>query len=340
MAKQNIGKASSKIVSTASSSAPASGQGSHPDYKIDFVRLAPFMGAFTIMLTVAAITLMLTKGFNYGIDFAGGTEMQVKFDHAVTAQELRTTLAGAGVAEPNVQSFGGPNEFLIRLGTPEGADDNIRNQRNNEVLAKVKTALNEKLGLKAEQIGRVDTVGPQVGSDLKKNGMLAAFYSFLVILIYISVRFDYVYAPGAIVCVLHDAIMILGIFSLLGREVNIQIIASVLTLIGYSMNDTIVTFDRIRETAPIYRDRSLAYIINKAINDMLGRTFLTAGATMLACLGLYLFGGGVIADIAFTLIIGILIGTYSSIYVAAPMIMVMEKLFPSGALPHTELKHA
>lgn len=327
-------------VGSSSASPGVSGGSSHPDYKIDFVRLAPFMGAFTIFLTIAAITLMMTKGFNYGIDFAGGTEMQVKFDHPVSAQELRTTLQSAGVREPNVQSFGGANEFLIRLGTPEGADDNIRNQKNNEVLAKVKAALSEKLGLKAEQIGRVDTVGPQVGSDLKKNGMLAAFYSFLVILIYISVRFDYVYAPGAILCVVHDAIMILGIFSLLGREVNIQIIASVLTLIGYSMNDTIVTFDRIRETAPIFRDRSLSYIINKAINDMLGRTFLTAGATLLACFGLYFFGGGVISDIAFTLIVGIFIGTYSSIYVAAPMIMVMEKIVPSGALPHTELKHA
>jgi preprotein translocase subunit SecF len=229
---------------------------------------------------------------------------------------------------------------LIRLGTPEGKDENEQNKRNNETLQKVKEALTTKLELTPEGLRRVDTVGPQVGSELKKNGMLAAFYSFLVILIYISVRFDYVYAPGAILCVVHDAIMILGIFSLLGREVNIQIMASILTLIGYSMNDTIVTFDRIRETAPQHREKSLAYIINKAINDMLGRTFLTAGATMLACLGLYFFGGGVISDIAFTLIVGIIIGTYSSIYVAAPSIMVMEKIVPSGALPHTELKHA
>lgn len=310
------------------------------DFKIDFVRLAPMMGILTLILTAIAIGLIMIKGFNYGIDFAGGTEMQVKFDQPVTAEQLRSTLESAGVKDPNVQSFGGENEFLVRLGTPEGENENVQNKKNNEILAKVKEALTTKLGLKPAGIGRVDTVGPQVGSELKKNGMLAAFYSFLVILIYISVRFDYVYAPGAILCVFHDAIMILGIFSFLGREVNIQIIASVLTLIGYSMNDTIVTFDRIRETAPQYRDRSLAYIINKAINDMLGRTFLTAGATLLACFGLYFFGGGVIADIAFTLIVGIFIGTYSSIYVAAPLIMVMEKIVPSGGLPHTELKHA
>lgn len=332
--------AKSNQVPAKKSQGAVSASSAHPDFKIDFVRLAPFMGFMTLILTVVAIAFITLKGFNYGIDFAGGTEMQVKFDKTTTAEQVRKTLEEAGVKEPNVQSFGGENEFLIRLGTPDAPDENTQNKRNNETLAKVKEALTSKLGLTAEGLRRVDTVGPQVGHDLKKNGMLAAFYSFLVILIYISVRFDYVYAPGAIICVLHDAIMILGIFSVLGREVNIQIMASILTLIGYSMNDTIVTFDRIRETAPQFREKSLAYIINKAINDMLGRTFLTAGATMLACLGLYFFGGGVIADIAFTLIVGIVIGTYSSIYVAAPSIMVMEKIVPSGALPHTELKHA
>jgi preprotein translocase subunit SecF len=313
---------------------------SHPEFKIDFIKIAPMMGIFTLFLTIAAISLITFKGFNYGIDFAGGTEMQVKFDKTVTAEELRGALKEAGVRDPGVQSFGGENEFLIRIGTPEAENENAQNAKLTATITKVKETLKSKFGLSEEALRRVDTVGPQVGHDLKKNGMLAAFYSFLVILIYISVRFDYVYAPGAIICVVHDAIMILGIFSLLGREVNIQIIASVLTLIGYSMNDTIVTFDRIRETAPLHRDRSLAFIINKAINDMLGRTFLTAGATLLACFGLYFFGGGVISDIAFTLIVGIFIGTYSSIYVAAPAIMVMEKLAPSGGLPHTELARA
>ncbi|CAN5631284.1 protein translocase subunit SecF [soil metagenome] len=312
----------------------------HPEYRFDFIRIAPFMAALTLFLTAGALSLIFIKGFNYGIDFAGGTEMQVKFDKAVTAEDLRSALKEAGVRDPGVQSFGGENEFLLRIGTPDGENENVQNTRLTATILKVKETLKAKFGISEEGLRRVDTVGPQVGSDLKKNGMLAAFYSFLVILIYISIRFDYVYAPGAILCVLHDAVMILGIFSLLGREVNIQIIASVLTLIGYSMNDTIVTFDRIRETAPLHRDRSLAFIINKAINDMLGRTFLTAGATLLACVGLYFFGGGVIADIAFTLIVGIFIGTYSSIYVAAPAIMVMEKLAPSGGLPHTEMQRA
>jgi preprotein translocase subunit SecF len=148
-------------------------------------------------------------------------------------------------------------------------------------------------------------------------------------LIYVAMRFDYKYAPGAVLCLVHDSIVTLGVFSLLGREFNIQIMAAVLTLIGYSLNDTIVTFDRIRETVPHYRDRGLKFIINKAINDMFVRTLLTSFSTMLAVLGLLIFGSGVISDIAFTLCIGILIGTYSSIYVAAPLIMVMEKIKPA-----------
>ncbi len=318
----------------------ASASGANSELKYDFVKIAPLMGVVTLLLTIAAIFLITFKGFNYGIDFAGGTEMQVKFDKPVTAEELRGALREAGVKEPGVQRFGGENEFLIRIGTPEAENENAQNAQLTAMITKVREVLVQKFDVKPEGVGRVDTVGPQVGSDLKKNGMLAAFYSFLVLLIYISIRFDYVYAPGAILCVAHDAIMILGIFSLLGREVNIQIIASILTLIGYSMNDTIVTFDRIRETAPEHRDRPLAFIINKAINDMLGRTILTAGSTMLACIGLYVFGGGVISDIAFTLILGIVIGTYSSIYVAAPLIIVMEKFVPSGGLPHTELQRA
>lgn len=319
---------------------PNTNSTAHPDYKIDFVKLAPASAIFTIIITIAALAVIMVKGFNYGIDFSGGTEMQVQFSKPVQAEEVRVALREAGVHDPGVQSFGGENEFLVRIGTPEGASDDIRNQKLTETLAVVKQTLATKFELPPEGLKRVDTVGPQVGAELKKNGLLAAFYSFIVLMIYISVRFDYVYAPGAIACLVHDCIMILGLFSVLGREVNIQIIAAILTLIGYSLNDTIVTFDRIRETAPLYRDKPLAYIINKAINDMLGRTFLTAGATLLACFGLYFFAGGVIADISFTLLVGIIIGTYSSIYVAAPLIMVMEKFVPSGALPHTEAKTA
>jgi preprotein translocase subunit SecF len=195
----------------------------------------------------------------------------------------------------------------------------------------LRAGLEKSFSDKGLEVRRVDSVGPAIGAELKRNGILAALYSFLVILIYVAVRFDYKYAPGAVLCLVHDSLFTLGIFSLIGKEVNTQIMAAVLTLIGYSLNDTIVTFDRIRETAPKNRDKSLKYIINRAINDMLGRTILTAGTTLLACTALYIAAGGVIEDIAFTLIIGILIGTYSSIYVAAPLILVMDKVQRSVA---------
>jgi preprotein translocase subunit SecF len=297
----------------------------HDFGRFDFVKAAPIMGGISLLLTVLALVLILTKGMNYGIDFAGGTEVQVRFKQSVDAAQLREAIAAAGVKDPTVQSFGSNNEFLIRLESPKGTTDKETNDLNNANVARVRGALKEKFSLPDEGVLRVDTVGPQVGSELKRNGFLAAFYCFLVILIYVALRFDYKFAPGAVLCLVHDSIVTVGVFSLLGREFNVQIMAAVLTLIGYSLNDTIVTFDRIRETIPHYRNRSLVFIINKAINDMMGRTLLTSGMTMTAVLALFFFGGGVISEIAFTLIIGILIGTYSSIYVAAPLVLVMDK---------------
>ncbi|RYZ68327.1 MAG: protein translocase subunit SecF, partial [Proteobacteria bacterium] len=260
-----------------------------------------------------------------------GTEMQVRFDKSVEVSELRKTIEEQGVQDPNVQAFGSDREYLIRLDTPQAATEKEANGLITATVEKIKGALKTKFGMTDAGVLRVDTVGPQIGSELKKNGLLAAFYSFLVILIYVGIRFDYKYAPGAVICLIHDSIVTVGVFSLLGREFNVQIMAAVLTLIGYSLNDTIVTFDRIRETTPHYRGKSSTWIINKAINDMLGRTILTASTTMLAVLGLFFFGGGVISEIAFTLIIGIVVGTYSSIYVAAPLVLIMEKFAQNKA---------
>ena len=294
--------------------------------RFDFVKAAPLMGSISLILTLVALVLIFTKGLNYGIDFAGGTEIQVRFDQAVGQGDITAALKSVGVNDPSVQSYGSDREYLIRLESPHGATEKETNDLINANVANVRGALKDKFALKDEGLLRVDTVGPQVGSELKRNGFLAAFYCFLVILIYVGIRFDYQYAPGAVLCLVHDSIVTVGVYSLLWREFNVQIMAAVLTLIGYSLNDTIVTFDRIRETAPLNRDRSMSFIINKSINDMFNRTLLTSGATMTAVVALYFFGGGVISEIAFTLIIGILIGTYSSIYVAAPLILVVQKL--------------
>ena len=304
----------------------AAGGDAHDFGRWDFVKMAPLMGGISLVATILSIVLLMTKGLSYGIDFAGGTEVQVKFSQAVDASSLREVVAATGLVGASVQALGDQNEFLIRMETVHGKSDKETNELLKANIVKLTSALQSKFELGADGIRRVDTVGPQVGSELMRNGLLAAFYSFLVILIYVAIRFDYKYAPGAVLCLVHDSVFTLGIFSLLGREFNVQIMAAVLTLIGYSLNDTIVTFDRIRETLPSFRDRGLTWVINRAINDMLGRTILTAGATMIAVVALYALGGGVIAEIAFTLMIGIVIGTYSSVYVAAPLVLVMEKL--------------
>jgi preprotein translocase subunit SecF len=299
----------------------------------DFVKLAPLMGGFSLLATIISLLVIFGKGFNYGIDFAGGTEVQVKFSQKVDASDLRKYTESIGLKNTSVQSIGDQNEFLIRMESAKAASDKESAEIERSDVKKLTNGLKQKYNLSEDGIRRIDSVGPQVGSELKRNGFLAAFYSFLVILIYVAIRFDYKYAPGAVVCLIHDSIFTLGIFAILGREVNVQIMAAVLTLIGYSLNDTIVTYDRIRETYPAYREYGLKFIINKAVNDMLGRTILTAGCTFMAVLALYLLGGGVISDIGFTLVIGILIGTYSSVYVAAPLILVMDSLSKKKVLP-------
>lgn len=299
-------------------------------FGFDYVSLAPVMGGLSVLAVVVSIALIAVKGLNYGIDFAGGTEVQVLFQTEVSSEAIRLTSKAALGFEPSVQKLDGDkSEFILRMATPVAATPEETNRLLNSQIEKLKEGLTKELGLEPSGLQRVDTVGPQVGSELKRNGVLAAFYSFLVILLYIAVRFDYSYAPGAVVCLVHDALITLGVFAALGREVNIQILAAILTLIGYSINDTIVTFDRIRETVPQFKERGWNFIVNKAIGDTLGRTLLTAFTTILACLGLYLFGGGVIADLAFTLLIGVVVGTYSSIYVASPLVIVMEKYVPS-----------
>ncbi|MES2855620.1 MAG: protein translocase subunit SecF [Bdellovibrionota bacterium] len=305
---------------------PAKSGKTHDYGRFNYVSLAWPMGGLSLLAMIVSVVLVFTKGMNYGIDFVGGTEIHVKFDQAVDAGALRAAVEGVGIDNPSVQTFGSENEFLIRLETPVAPTEKQTNELITQNVTKIRTALATQFSLKEEGVLRVDSVGPQVGSELKRNGFLAAFYCFLMILIYVSVRFDYKFAPGAVICLIHDAVLVIGVFSLLGREFNVQIMAAILALIGYSLNDTIVTFDRIRETYPENREKGMAWVINRAINDMMGRTLLTAFTTMLAVVALFIFGGGVISEIAFALIIGIVFGVYSSIYVAAPLILAMEKL--------------
>lgn len=296
-----------------------------PDYgKIDFMSKWPIFGGISFLAVVASFVLFATKGFNYGIDFAGGTEVQVKFSSPVDAEKVRSFTTDLGFKSASVQSLGDNNEYLIRTEAKGSTPDEI-NLKAEETTKAISAGLLSTFAEMKPEIRRVDTVGPQVGTELKRNGILAAFYSLIAILLYVALRFDYKFAPGAVICLFHDAIITLGIFSLVGKEVNVQTMAAVLTIIGYSLNDTIVNFDRVRENLPIYKKKPLALVINRSVNDVISRTILTAFTTMLAVSAMYVLGGGVIRDLAFALGIGIVAGAYSTLYVASPLVLLFDR---------------
>lgn len=297
--------------------------------KMEFVKKAPMFGGLSLVLVLICLGLIFTKGFNYGIDFAGGTEVQVRFSEVVQADDLRTLVKDLGLSKASVQSFGEDNEFLIRTESVQGKDQAETTALVNATVKKITSGLKAKYS--GAELRRVNSVGPQIGAELRTNGMLAIFYSLIMILIYVGFRFDYQFAPGAVICLFHDAIITLGVFSLLGKEVNVQTLAAILTIIGYSLNDTIVNFDRIRENIPLFKQKALDFVVNRSINDVLSRTVLTSVTTLIAVACLYFIGTGVIKDLAFTLAIGVVVGTYSSIYVASPLTIFFDKLISSKA---------
>ncbi len=297
------------------------------DYGIfDFMGKIPVFSGLLFVLTILALGVIFIKGFNYGIDFSGGAEVQVKFEKDVPVSDLRNLTEELGFRSASVQSFGYENEYLIRTqAEAEGTDEEI----NTAATATTK-ALADGIVTRFKEfspdIRRVDTVGPQVGTELKRNGLLSVFYSLILILIYIALRFDYKYAPASVIGLLNDAIITMGIYAALGTELNIQTLAAILTVIGYSLNDTIINFDRIRENIPAFKGKPLALVINRSLNDVISRTMLTSLTTLMAIITLYYIAGGVIKDLAFTLGVGVIVGTFSTLYVAAPLVIWADKI--------------
>lgn len=295
--------------------------------RFDFVGNIGLFGGISLVLTFVSLVYLATKGINYGIDFRGGTEVQVQFSgESVSIDQLRSTIEKMNMGDVGLQSIGDANEFIIRFQTPKLSTEKEQNEAMQKQIADLKTVLGKEFMNATPEFRRVDTVGPQVGAELKRNGFLAVFYCLLVILGYVAFRFDFQYAPGAVICLFHDAVITLAIYNLVGKEMNVPALAAIMTLIGFSLNDTIVVFDRIRETLSLYHDRGWKFIINKAINDMLVRTIITSGTVFTSAFCLYLFADGTVKDIAFALTVGIIFGVYSSIYVAAPMILIFDKL--------------
>ena len=279
---------------------------------IDFLGKRKIAAYLSLTLIVLGLLSLITRGGpNLGIDFTGGTLAQLQFDTPVETGQVRQRLLDGGFDRPMIQRFGADNEVLIRLGVGD-VGENFR-QRLQTALA----------GLNFE-IRRLESVGPKIGGELRGKAVQAVLFALLGILIYISLRFDRYYAVGAVVALAHDVMITLGVFALLDLEIDLAIVAAFLTIVGYSLNDTIVVFDRIRENTKLRRKDDFFFTVNRSVNETLNRTIITSLTTFMVVLMLYLMGGEVIKYFAFALIVGVLVGTYSSIYVASPLMASLE----------------
>jgi len=289
-----------------------------PDINIDFIgkrKLAVMLSV--AMILISLLSLIVRGGPNYGIDFAGGMLVQVKFESDTSAAAIKDALASIDMGQVSVQQFGDErNEFLLRTQTTSAELANLAQQ--------VDQVLEQTFGAGQVEVRRAEMVGPQVGKELRQKGLLAILYAMVGILIYITWRFEFRFAIGAIIALFHDVVITLGLFSIFGKEIDLPIIAAFLAIIGYSLNDTIIVYDRIRENMAKHAREGLPTVINSSINQTLSRTILTSGTTLLVVLALFVFGGGVIHNFAFALLVGIGVGTYSSIFVASPILIFWE----------------
>ena len=280
-----------------------------------------FFALTTVLIIIGAVSLVVRGGFKYGVDFKGGTIVTVKFNERTDIGRIREAIPNADIqaSGANATVLASQTEFLIEY---KGATESAENAQGREAIT---AALNKNFPGKFE-IRSAQSVGPKVGQDLQKQAVFATLYALGGMLVYIAFRFEWIYGVGAVFAALHDTLITLGMFSLFKHEINLTVIAALLTLIGYSMNDTIVVFDRIRENLKIRRRDDLATVMNDSINQTLSRTILTSGLTFLSVLALFIFGGEIINHFAFAMVIGILVGTYSSIAIASPLVLIYSNL--------------
>lgn len=273
------------------------------------------------MLIVISLFLIFTKGLNLGIDFSGGTVIQLKYEKPADLNKLRQGIGNLKIGDVSIQNFGNPEEVLIRLGK-------TRDIPLEELSKTIRAKLAEIDPNNKFIVERVEQVGPQVGSELQYKAMMALLYANIGVLIYVAIRFELIFAIGAILALVHDVIITLGFLSLTSKEFNLTVVAALLALIGYSLNDTIVVFDRIRERikATANEKINIKDIMNKSINETLSRTIITSLLTFFTVLSLMIFGGEVINPFAFTLVIGIIVGTYSSIGIASGLVYLIKSL--------------
>jgi len=294
---------------------------------VDYVGMFKVAGALSMLLIIGTIVLYFTKGINYGVDFRGGVEVQVKFNQSVSLGELREVMNENKVPMSQLQSIGdeNQNEFLLKLETDKGGD-------LNAVSNQVSSVLTSKYGEGKFEILKNDIVGPKAGAELRTSAFKALFWAILAIMIYLALRFDYKFAPGAIAALLHDVTIIVGAFILTQKEFSLQIVAALLAIIGYSVNDTVVIYDRVREIEELNPTLSTVEIINRALNETMSRTIITSATVFGVSLVMLVMGGSVIHDFFFAMTIGVILGVYSTIFIAIPMTAFYEKFVNKKAV--------
>ena len=276
---------------------------------INFSSKFTYANIFSLILILLSIIFIFLKGLNYGIDFKGGTLIELRSNN-IEVSSIRDVLKNMNLGDINVKKFGQEGDYLIKV---EQAGD------NNKLIPKIKKNLSDNLTSEVN-FRRVENVGPKVSAELLQSGIIAISLSLAAMLFYIWIRFEWQFSIGSIIALFHDVIITLGIFSILSLEINLSIIAAVLTIVGYSMNDTVVIYDRIRENLGKYHRLTISDIANLSINETLARTIITSVTTLLALVSIFILGGEILRGFSFAMILGVLIGTYSSIFVASPIL--------------------
>ena len=280
---------------------------------IPFNNLYKTCNLASIILIIISLLLLLIKGLNYGVDFKGGTLIEIRTnDKNITISDLRRSFNKMNLGDVTVKQFGSENDFIVKF--------EKRNSNKSNFIEEIKNKLTNYIGDNYD-FRRVENVGPKVSSELLKSGIIAIGLSLAAMLIYIWIRFEWQFSLGAIIAIFHDVIITLGIFSLFSFEINLSIVAAVLTIVGYSMNDTVVIFDRVRENLKKYSDIKIFELTNISINETLSRTIITSITTLIALLSIYFFGGEILKGFSLAMILGVIFGTYSSIYIANPILV-------------------
>lgn len=285
--------------------------------RIPFIGIRNITFALSLLFSLGSVLLYFTTGLNYGIDFRGGTMIEVGTEAAADLGRIRSIVSGVGLGDVQAQTFGADNAVLIRLEQHEGGE-----QAQQAAVARMKEALDRDYGARLDY-RRVELVGPKVSGDLVHAGVLAVVLAVGAMLVYVWFRFEWQFGVGSVIALVHDVVMTIGMFALLQLEFNLATVAAILTIIGYSMNDTVVVYDRVRENLRKYKKMPLEELLDLAINETLSRTTMTSMTTLISLTALFIFGGEVIRGFSFAMIWGILIGTYSSIFIAAPFLLLV-----------------